>query len=103
MDFTAVLKEVNIQIGKLEQIRALLMGMSAPGPARKSEPIEESLAAAKSVKVRKVRTLTPESRKRIVEAQKRRWAEKRTPTAAAIDNSTGSQLSKESSTEAVAQ
>ena len=103
MDFTAVLNEINIQIGKLEQIRALLMSMGASAPVRKSGPAEESLVAVKSVKVRKVRTLTPESRKRIVEAQKRRWAEKRTSNAATIDDSTGSQLSEESFTEAVAQ
>jgi len=65
-----ILAQIDRDIAQLQQARALLIGGSAA--AKKSGPIP---VAKKSVK--KKRNLSPEGRKRIAEAVKRRWAEQK--------------------------
>jgi hypothetical protein len=60
-----ILAQIDREIAQLQRARALLNGATAP-----------SRRAAKG-KVAKKRNLTPEGRKRIAEAVKRRWAEQR--------------------------
>ena len=69
-----ILKMIDAEIGKLQQVRALLTGYSDPtsaitkrGPGRpkKTEP-----AAKKAVK----RVMSEEARAKIAAAQKKRWA-----------------------------
>jgi hypothetical protein len=57
----------------LQQVRALLAGKSASTP-KKAAPVP---SAKKTGKRKKKRNLTPEGRKRIAEAVKRRWAEQK--------------------------
>ena len=68
-----ILVEIDAEISRLQQARALLSGGAAPrrGPGR-----------AKAVSAPKKRKLTPEGRKRIAEAMKRRWAERKKQAAA---------------------
>ena len=66
MGVEEILAQIDADIVRLQRARALLVG--------KGEP-----AAKKTAKKpgRKKRTLSPEGRKRIAEAAKRRWAEQR--------------------------
>jgi hypothetical protein len=62
-----ILVHIDREIAQLQQARALLTGTSS-GKGRK---------IASTRKVTKKRNLTPEGRKRIAEAVKRRWAEQK--------------------------
>jgi hypothetical protein len=70
-----ILVHIDREIAQLQQARALLSG-SAGATAKKS-----SISAVKKT-ARKKRNLTPEGRKRIAEAVKRRWAKQRKAAAA---------------------
>ncbi len=71
MEVKDILVEIDAEISRLQQARALLSGETAKkrGPGRK-----KAVAASTAPKKRK---LTPEGRKRIAEAMKRRWAERK--------------------------
>ena len=75
MEVKGIIAEIDAQIQKLQQARELLSGLavaSSKGPGRPK--------GSKNAVVRK-RKLSPEGRKRIQEAMKRRWAERRKATA----------------------
>jgi len=65
----SILAEIDSEIARLTQVRSLLAG---------SRSISSSSSANKSTKApgkrRKKRVLSPEARKRIAEAQRKRWA-----------------------------
>jgi hypothetical protein len=65
-----ILSQIDREIAQLQQARVLLGGGAAS--ALKNGKIAAAPAAKKTVK--KKRNLTPEGRKRIAEAVKRRWA-----------------------------
>lgn len=69
MEVSRIIAEIDAQIEKLQQARALLAGtgMAKPGPGR---PKSRKTTPTK-------RRLSPEGRKRIADAMKRRWAERR--------------------------
>jgi hypothetical protein len=67
-----VLAYIDAEIERLQQARALLAGMEGIVPAGPGRPKQPSPAA-----VRGKRKLTPEGRKAIAEAMKRRWAKHR--------------------------
>ena len=73
MSLTGILAEINNEIAKLKQARALLTdgAVVKRGPGR---PKANTVAAKPT---RKKRNLSPEGRKRIQEAVKRRWAAQR--------------------------
>lgn len=85
MEVSSIIAEIDSQIAKLQQARALLLGgdVAAPKPTRgrpKKSAIAAPPAAAASKLAggnRKKRNLSADARKRIADAQKRRWAEKR--------------------------
>ena len=66
MEVDEILAQIDAEIAQLQSARALLVGNAKP-------------AVAKAVKKagRKKRVLSPEGRKRIADAVKRRWAEQR--------------------------
>jgi hypothetical protein len=68
VDVKDILVEIDAEISRLQQARALLSGGATPkrGPGK-----------VKAVAAPKKRKLTPEGRKRIAEAMKRRWAERK--------------------------
>jgi hypothetical protein len=68
-----ILIQIDREIAQLQQARVLLGGGAAA--ATKKEKGAAPSAAKKTVK--KKRNLTPEGRKRIAEAVKRRWAEQK--------------------------
>jgi len=73
MQLSKILAEIDLEISRLEQARTLLSGESAPDikKARKTKATVASIEAP--VKRKKKRNLSPEGRKRIAEAVRRRW------------------------------
>ena len=68
---------IDVEIAKLTQVRALLaktgkVAAMVAGPAAKKAAKAAKAAPAKNAKKR--RTLSPEARKRIADAQRKRWA-----------------------------
>jgi hypothetical protein len=98
MDVTRILSDIDAEISRLQQARAALSAINggtvarnatnaAVAPKRRGRPKGSTnvvktvtvKAAAKPAKAAK-RKLSPEGRKRIQEAMKRRWAERRKET-----------------------
>lgn len=78
MEVTQIVAEIDAQIQKLQQARALLANASKPvGGGRRGRPKGSTTAAAAATPAKRKRKLTPEGRKRIAEAMKKRWAEQR--------------------------
>ncbi|WP_051978660.1 hypothetical protein [Edaphobacter aggregans] len=77
MEVSRIIAEIDAQILKLQQARTLLAGAAAqPVRAGRGRP-----KGAVTVSVtRSKRKLSPEGRKRIADAMKKRWAERRKQT-----------------------
>jgi hypothetical protein len=76
MAISDILASIDREIAQLQHARALLLGGTTAAPKKKpGRPKKAAVAAppAKPAKKKK-RKLTPEGRKRIAEAVKRRWA-----------------------------
>jgi hypothetical protein len=80
MSFDSIVAEIDAEIEKLQQVRSLLAHTG------KAMRMAES-TATKGVKVRKQRVLSPEARKRIADAQKKRWAAARAAKASSAKKS----------------
>lgn len=87
MDVSKIVAEIDAKIASLQQARAVLLHIdddSIASKPRRGRPRGSTSAAkaggtksaAKSAK--RKRNLSPEGRKRIAEAMKKRWAERRT-------------------------
>lgn len=78
MDVSKIVAEIDEQIASLQSARAAILSLhtGAPVKGKRGRP-KGSTNAAKAAKVAKKRNLTPEGRKRIAEAMKRRWAAQR--------------------------
>jgi hypothetical protein len=70
MELSKILKLLDEEIGRLEQARSLLID----GNVIKRGPGRPKGSLGKPVEKKKARKLTPEGRKRIAEAVRRRWA-----------------------------
>jgi len=83
MEVNRIIAEIDAQISKLQQARQLLAGTTtaSKGPGRPKGSKNGKSAAASSAPRR--RKLSPEGRKRIADAMKRRWAERRKQAAKA--------------------
>ena len=81
MEVTRIIAEIDAQILKLQQARQLLSGATTAIPRGPGRPKGSKNANSGKSSASK-RKLTPEGRKRIAEAMKRRWAERRKQTAA---------------------
>ena len=98
MDVRSIIADIDAEIAKLQGVKATLTGLSgsAPGVAKAtgrrgrpkgSKNVTKAAKAAKTVKAapakKTKRKLSPEGRKRIADAMKRRWAERRKQAAKA--------------------
>lgn len=85
MEVDRIIAEIDAQIKKLQQARSLLAGAttSSRGPGRP----KGSKNAKSATGTRTKRKLSPEGRKRIQEAMKRRWAERRKQAAKTASSS----------------
>ena len=75
MGISEILAQIDKEIAQLQKARTLLDGKVAPRA-------KKAAAAPASKKTGEKRNLTPEGRKRIAEAVKRRWAEQKKATSA---------------------
>jgi hypothetical protein len=81
VEVSRIIAEIDGQIAKLQQARALLAdGAAAPRAGRGRPKGSKTVATAAAPKAGK-RKLSPEGRKRIADAMKKRWAERRKGTA----------------------
>ena len=69
MGVSDILAQIDREIAQLQQARALLSGGAVVATKNKKEKV----AAPAKKAAKKKRNLTPEGRKRIAEAVKRRW------------------------------
>lgn len=76
MEVSRIIAEIDAQISKLQQARAVLAGTTAPAGRGRPKGSKNAASATPSAKPRK-RKLSPEGRKRIADAMKKRWAERR--------------------------
>ncbi len=78
MSVSEILASVDREIELLKQVRALLAGSGAAAPAKKQAAASKvAEKPAKKGGARKKRRLSPEGRKRIAEAVRRRWEAQR--------------------------
>lgn len=76
MDFNRLVSEIDSEIARLQQARALLSGeKTTRGPGR-PKAAQKAAPAAGTGKKRK-RRLSAEGRKRIADAMRKRWAERK--------------------------
>ncbi len=91
MEVSRILAEIDAQISKLQQARLLLAGTDAvavkvrkgPGRPKGSKNVKTVTVAAAPAKGKAKRRLSPEGRKAIADAMKRRWEERRKAAATA--------------------
>jgi hypothetical protein len=83
VEVSRIIAEIDAQILKLQQARTLLAGttqLATKGPGRpKGRKAAVKVAAAPAPKkaIARKRKLSPEGRKRIADAMKKRWADRR--------------------------
>jgi hypothetical protein len=73
MQLSKILAEIDLEISRLEQARTLLAGEAGPATKKTRKTKSLSVSAETPVKRKKKRNLSPEGRKRIAEAVRRRW------------------------------
>ena len=86
MVIDSILAQIDAEIAKLTQVRSLLANtgkiaatiterLTKKAPkAKKPAKVEKVAKPAKAAKAKKRRTLGPEARQRIADAQRKRWA-----------------------------
>lgn len=81
MEVSRIIAEIDAQISKLQQARALLSGSTSvagrTGRGRPKGSKNSATAAPATATTTRKRKLSPEGRKRIADAMKKRWAERR--------------------------
>jgi hypothetical protein len=77
MDVTRILSEIDAEIARLQQARTALTAIAASGTVAPRRGRPKGSVNKKKTSATRKRNLTPEGRKRIAEAMKRRWAERR--------------------------
>jgi siroheme synthase (precorrin-2 oxidase/ferrochelatase) len=75
MTIDSILAQIDSEIARLTEVRALLAGTGKVAPA-----VTERKTRKVAVKGRKKRVLSPEARKRIADAQRKRWAAQKAKT-----------------------
>lgn len=82
MDTNRLVQEIDAEISRLQQARALLSGgTERRGPGRR-KLTASGAASGNPNRRRRKRRLSPEGRKRIADAMRKRWAERRKQQAA---------------------
>lgn len=73
MDIESILTQIDAEIARLTQVRSLLAN-TGKVTTKAIEPKNKKAPAKAKGKVKKTRVLSPEARKRIADAQRKRWA-----------------------------
>jgi len=81
MDVSKILSEIDEKIASLQQARIAILQLNETGAVKPKRGRPKGSVNTKKPAKAKKRNLSPEGRKRIAEAMKRRWAEHRKETA----------------------
>jgi hypothetical protein len=81
MGISEILSALDIEISQLQRARAFL-GVAVEPMKKPGRPKKSAITPASTKPNKKRRNLTPEGRKRIAEAVKRRWAAQKKAAAA---------------------
>jgi hypothetical protein len=73
MAIESILAQIDAEISRLTQVRSLLANTGTATTKAVAQKAKKAAAKTKS-KVKKTRVLSPEARKRIADAQRKRWA-----------------------------
>jgi len=73
MQLSKILAEIDLEITRLEQARTLLAGETGSVGKRSRKGMPATSATEAAPKRKKKRNLSPEGRKRIADAVRRRW------------------------------
>jgi len=73
MQLSKILAEIDVEIARLEQARTLLSGEDSPADKKSRSAKTTAISSEAPLKRKKKRNLSPEGRKRIAEAVRRRW------------------------------
>jgi hypothetical protein len=73
MQVSKILAEIDLEISRLERARTLLAGEDSPAVKKTRKAKSAGVGADAPLKRKKKRNLSPEGRKRIAEAVRRRW------------------------------
>ena len=73
MQLSKILAEIDLEISRLEQARTILAGDGSPAIKTSRKATSAVSGAEGTAKRKKKRNLSPEGRKRIAEAVRRRW------------------------------
>lgn len=82
MSIDSILAQIDSEIARLTQVRALLSGSGKPATKTATKAATAAIVAPKAGR-RKKRVLSADARKRIAEAQRKRWAAQKAKTAKA--------------------
>jgi hypothetical protein len=85
MTIDSILAQIDSEIAKLKQVRSLLASTGKAATKVTEHIISKSKKAAKAApakKAKKRHVLSPEARKRIADAQRKRWAAQKAKTKA---------------------
>jgi hypothetical protein len=77
VEVSGIIAQIDAQIAKLQQARALLAGSTSASAGRGRPKGSKNAAKTAAPKKAAKRKLSPEGRKRIAEAMKKRWADRR--------------------------
>jgi hypothetical protein len=77
VEVSRIIAEIDSQIDKLQQARALLAGTQASPRTGRGRPKGSKNVVPVAIAAPRKRKLSPEGRKRIADAMKKRWAERR--------------------------
>jgi hypothetical protein len=72
MAIESIIAQIDAEIARLTQVRSMLAN-TGKSPAKAERKAKKAPAKTKS-KAKKTRVLSPEARKRIADAQRKRWA-----------------------------
>ena len=73
MAIESILVQIDAEIARLKEVRSLLAGIGTVA-TKVTKPKAKKAAAKVKAKGKKKRVLSPEARKRIADAQRKRWA-----------------------------
>ena len=74
LDIHAIVAELDTEIQRLQKIRATLTGADFTPPRKAGRPKGSKNGAPDQTSGKKTRTVSPEGRERMAEAQRKRWA-----------------------------
>jgi hypothetical protein len=77
MSVESILSQIDAEIARLTQVRALLASTTNVETKVAGRKVKK---APTTIKTRKKRVLSPEARKRIADAQRKRWAAQKAKT-----------------------